>query len=133
MEIHRLPANNSIAYTYVAGGVVKATNLGALTTVYFMWLGITWDISAGVTGEMRAYYGGVQTGATAANLGTWIGNMAADRVNIGVSDNAPVTQPWHGDIGPVAPADLSQVAPINIKSRVVNPARDVVLTTAPDT
>ena len=60
-----------------------------------MCLALTWSKSAGVSGEVRAYYSGSQTGATQVALGVWAGPLAAGVTVIGAFSTAPILL-WSG-------------------------------------
>lgn len=93
--IRRSVINNQLDWGYVAGGVGNWFGGGGLTDIDFMWLAITWDKSAGATGQVLAFKDGLQIGVTGVGLGTWIDNLIATGVNIGSLDHIP-QQVWHG-------------------------------------
>jgi hypothetical protein len=67
--------NNSITFEYKAGGVVLTQSTVGLANIDFAPYGITWDISAGGTGEVRYYIRGIPSGAMDVGLGIWAGNL----------------------------------------------------------
>ena len=99
--IARTANNNQVAFSYEAGNIQESQATGGLANIDFASYGITWDISAGATGEVMYYIDGVATGATDVALGTWVGNLAAASAVIGALSTVP-TQVWSGSIGPVA-------------------------------
>ncbi len=90
VTLHKSAAAGTLTWQYRAGGVDDAVSLAGLATTDWMCLAITWDVNAGATGEVRAYYNGAQTGATQVGLGV---PGAIDRGYIG-SDSA--AQRWDG-------------------------------------
>ena len=98
--IFRSNVANTIGFTYVAGGVTVTQATAGLANLDFAIYGMTWDISAGATGEVMYYIDGVASGATDVGLGTWLGDLLNTQTVIGASSTAPVSV-WHGDIGPV--------------------------------
>jgi len=61
---------------------------------------MTWDMSAGATGEARFYIDGVPSGPVVVGLGTWVENLGATTVVIGAASTVPASV-WSGNIGPV--------------------------------
>jgi len=92
--------NNLLEFRYSAGAVAETVNRAATAELGFMVLGITWDISAGATGQVIAYYQGVQVGAIQTALGTWIGDIQAVQCIVGGYSTVPQLI-WSGNIGPV--------------------------------
>ena len=101
LRIIRDAANNTIKFDYVAGGVALTQSTGGLANIDFAFYGMTWDISAGATGEVMYYIDGIASGATDVGLGTWAGDFLNNRLVIGANSLVPAFV-WHGDIGPVA-------------------------------
>ncbi|MCK4788393.1 MAG: hypothetical protein KAV87_31930 [Desulfobacteraceae bacterium] len=97
--IRKSNVNNRLDWGYAAGGVGNWFNEPAINPINFMLLGITWDISAGATGQVLAFRNGLQTGATAVNLGTWNNNLTGTSCVIGANSTVPVNV-WSGNIGP---------------------------------
>lgn len=100
-NIKKDTANNSIGFGYTAGGVVVAQVTGGLANLDFAFYGITWDISAGATGEVRYYIRGVPSGAMDIGLGTWEGDLLNTSTTVGAGTIVGGNE-WLGDIGPVA-------------------------------
>ncbi len=98
--------NNRLFFRYTAGGVVEAQAVGGLTTIKWMCLGMTWSKLAGVNGEVKYFFDGVQQGATDTALGVWAGNLAAATTVIGTSDTAPLNL-WHGWLAHAAVWDVA--------------------------
>jgi len=94
-------ADNTFDFIYEAGNVNEVQSTAGLANVDFATYGITWDISAGATGEVMYYISGVASGATDVGLGTWLGDLAAVTTVVGAESTTPA-QPWSGNIGPVA-------------------------------
>lgn len=90
---------NRLTVQYTAGGVSEIIDI-ATTTIDWFTLGITWDFNAGLNGEVRAYFNGVQSGATATLLGVWAGVLVAFGALIGAGSAVPANV-FHGLAGPV--------------------------------
>jgi len=114
LSTYKDSVNNQFGFYYRAGGGVAVTvNLAGLTTIDWMHIGMTWSRSAGASGEMKAYFAGVQTGATQINIGNWVGNP---QVFIGAGSVIP-SLPWYGWLAhcavwdrALAPAEIADLA-----------------------
>lgn len=93
LDFRRMTGNGQYRQLYEAGGVSEAVTTAGLSTVAWFCALMTWDINAGVNGEVKMYLGGVQTGATQTALGAWVGNLA--QIWIGALNATPLGQ-WHG-------------------------------------
>lgn len=98
VSIGRVAANNTIQFQYSSGGVLLLQTTGGLVNLDFAFYGMTWDIAAGATGEVRYYIGGVPSGATDIGLGTWVGDLNVGLTRIGAIGGGSF---WSGSIGPV--------------------------------
>jgi hypothetical protein len=76
-------------FRYRAGGLNKNVTLTASPVNTWWSAGLTVDTTVG-TGEMLAYYNGVQEGATQTNLGTWVGALASTTCTLGARSTAPI-------------------------------------------
>lgn len=85
--------NNKMRLNYTAGGVGKFIDVTTSTTGIFT-VAITWDVGGD---EFKAYFNGVQVGATLNALGTWVGNLFSAQTVIGAFDISPINV-WHGDL-----------------------------------
>ena len=94
----RTDGAGNIAWRYDAGGVTEF-NQAPVADLAFVVYGMTWDISAGATGEVRYYIRGVPNGGVDVALGTWVGDLAAANVVIGAASTVPANV-WSGNIGP---------------------------------
>jgi hypothetical protein len=75
--IRELNATGFMRFEYVAGGTGETIQQSGLsTTDWFSWA-LTWDISAGASGEVKAHINGSQIGSTATTLGTWAGPITS--------------------------------------------------------
>jgi len=88
--IRKTTTNNELQWRYEANDVVNSVSQAGYTTTGPMCLGLTWDK---IADEMRAFFGGLQVGATQNGLGLWAGELN-DAV-IGAINNTP-TWLWHG-------------------------------------
>ena len=86
---------NQFVFSYKAGGTSSGITATGQSNTGWMHVGLTWDKTAGETGEAKAYINGVQYGSTAVGLGTWAGNLASAACAIGANDTTP-NQPWYG-------------------------------------
>lgn len=93
--------NNQLQFQYRAGGVISQVLYVTIAPVVFFSAAITWDVNAGPTGEVRAFYNGAQVGATVVGLGVWVGNLSATRTVIGAQMTAP-TLLWSGNLSDCA-------------------------------
>lgn len=91
---------NSIHFRYTANGAVSLQTTGGLANVDFASYGMTWDVSAGATGEVRYYINGVASGPTDAAIGTWLGDVNPAACVLGASSTVPANV-WSGNIAPV--------------------------------
>jgi hypothetical protein len=74
--IRELNSTGFMRFEYAAGGTTETIQQSGLsTTNWFSWA-LTWDISAGASGEVKAYINGSQIGSTATTLGTWAGPIS---------------------------------------------------------
>ena len=97
--IRKETINNQITFSYEAAGVAEAQATAGLTNVDFATYGMTWDISAGASGEVHWYIRGVPSGILDVGLGTWVGDLGALTTIVGADDTTPAAV-WHGNIGP---------------------------------
>lgn len=94
MYVSTTVGGNALFWAYIAGGVARTVALGGLAELNWMCAGITCTASVG-TGEMRAYYNGIQTGLTQVALGAWAGLLDPIRTVIG-DQLVPPPVSWHG-------------------------------------
>lgn len=84
-------ANNTLRW------VQRATNektriKGSVSDTDWFHVALTWSAAAD---EVKAYYGGVQEGATLTGLGTWSGAISSTQSLIGAANKTPVNV-WDG-------------------------------------
>ena len=99
LAIYRSAINNQMVVRYLSGGVSRQILINGLTTIDPVFYGITWDISAGATGEVLVYYAGIQSGITLVGLGTWGKDLTNATTVVGAVSTVPA-QVWLGNIGP---------------------------------
>lgn len=75
--------NNTAEFYYTAGGVTETLQTAFSSTAWFSW-GISWSKPAD---QVKFYLNGVQVGATATGIGTWVGTP---NTNI-IGTSSPVT------------------------------------------
>jgi hypothetical protein len=85
-------ANNQIQFSYKAGSTLEAVNLTPVSPTDWFSVGVSWNKPAE---EFKAYYNGLQTGATQASLGTWAGSLAATQQVLGAFNTTP-SNPFSG-------------------------------------
>ena len=118
VEILKWSTNNQLIWRYKAAGVEKLRSSLTHNLTPWQLLTITWSLSAGATGEVRAYSNGVQVGATMDNLGTWNPANTPTISIIGAQTLVPANV-WHGWLGPgliwnipLTPAQVLEAATI---------------------
>lgn len=97
----RTATNNQVRFQYTAttNKFVQATSLNG-SLGWFFWA-LTWDINAGVSGEVKAYLNGAQVGTTQTSLGTWAGAPASTTTLIGNSTQGNANngvKGWQGHV-----------------------------------
>lgn len=90
--LRKSAAANRLDWYYRSGGVQNLRGRVGLTTTGWICMAMTWNKPAD---EVRAYYNGVQEGATMNGLGVWAGALNANLCVIGAADNTPALV-WHG-------------------------------------
>ena len=105
--------NNVLEWNYTSGSVANTRQRAAVATTDWFHMGLT---VSKTTNEVRAYYQGVQEGATMGGLGVWAGALI--RAIIG-ADIATPLRVWHGweahvavwnrALPPAAMADLARL------------------------
>jgi len=93
VRIYKSNAANTLIWQYMANAVSKSVVDATHAITGWQLLSVTWDKNAGATGEVLAYSGGSQVGATQTNLGVWAG--APVICVFGAATAAGVT-PWNG-------------------------------------
>lgn len=89
LRIQKDTTNNSISFTFFAGGVVAARSITISSTAWNCF-GLTWNKTSN---RIRAYLNGVQQGADLAYTGTWAGTLADAYCRICTLSGAVY---WHG-------------------------------------
>lgn len=111
----RSTVNNRLDFEYQAGGTLSQVVLSGMSSLDWMHIAFTWDT---VADQFKAYFNGIQTGATQTGLGVWVGALSSTRCTIGSYTTTPlaVTNGWlaHAlDLNRVAtPAEMAQAAVI---------------------
>jgi hypothetical protein len=90
--------NNQLDYRYEAGNTRETIAKADITTTGWMHLALTASATAD---EVKAYYGGSQEGSTQTGLGTWAGNLDANKTVIGAVNDTPASA-WHGYLAHIA-------------------------------
>lgn len=100
IRLYKPAAANTMSWDYEAANIRESQATAGLANLDFAFYGITWDISAGASGEVRYYIDGVASGAIDTALGTWVGDVSNVLMVIGGSNTVP-SNVWSGNIGPV--------------------------------
>lgn len=115
IDIIKFAVNNWLTYRYIAGGVAEQIDYVTPAPTTFFSAGITWSASAPPTGEMRAYFNGIQVGATQVGLGVWAGAPAVGTTLIGAGNLVP-GQVWNGYLAhgavwdrPLTPVEMADL------------------------
>lgn len=90
---------NQIDFVYTAGGVTVIQSTAGIVNLGYVFCGMTWDISAGATGEVMYYINGIASGPTDVGLGTWLGDLSNTQTLLGAQTTVPAAV-WSGNIGP---------------------------------
>lgn len=105
IRIRYTPFTNGIVWQYTASGVAKSVTFVA-TLAIFHCFALTCSKSAGASGELKAYFDGVQVGTTQTALGTFVGVPALTTTVLGAGNTAAQM----GWVGGIAHAELYNVA-----------------------
>lgn len=92
LDIGKASANDRLAWNYKAGGTLENRVKSSISPTDWIHLALTWSDSAD---EVKAYYNGVQEGATMTGVGTWVGDPASTLSVIGALNTTPTTV-WDG-------------------------------------
>lgn len=114
VTIQKTSANNQLQWQYQAGGTANTRTKATTAPTDWIHVAITWSKAAD---EVKAYYNGVQEGATMNTLGVWVGSLAATTTCIGTSATAPAAV-WSGTLAHVAvwasPLSGAQIATLAV-------------------
>lgn len=117
LEFFKSATDNRLVYVYIAGGTNETINQDGVSSIDWMAFAVTWSLSTGGDGEMKAYFNGAQTGATRTSLGTFAGNLDANKTVVGAENDTPAF-PWNGFMAHVAiwntPLAAAQIADLAI-------------------
>lgn len=93
--IRRTINNNELSWYYSSNSNTKQ-RVKAVSDTGWMHLGMTWSHSAN---EFKAYFNGVQEGATIGSLAVWSGALLAAQTNVGCGTAS--AQVWKGNVAHV--------------------------------
>jgi hypothetical protein len=88
-------ANNVLRWAYQAGGTLELVDVAGHSETDWFNMTLTWDVAAGVNGEVKAFFNGAQTGATQTALGVWAGPLDVSTTVVGAATTTP-TGVWDG-------------------------------------
>lgn len=95
IHVRKDNANNQFQWNYTAGGAAAIINRTPETTIDWVCVTLTWSDQANAD-ETKAFWNGVQEGATSAAAGVWaVGALHATRTCIGAYGTAP-SSVYHG-------------------------------------
>ena len=111
ISVFKASGANQLSLRYEANNTVETVTISSVTSIGWNCYGLTWSLSAGANGEVKAYENGAQTGSTQVSLGTWAGSLLSTRTLIGAATTTPGNV-WHGwlAMGAVFDRALSGVA-----------------------
>ena len=89
--------NDTLSFFYEAGDTLEQLKHTPISTYEWIAVGITWDLSAGVDGEVKYYLDGTLLQTDTA-LGEWIGDLDDTLTVIGAASTVPANS-WCGGIG----------------------------------
>lgn len=95
--INHNSAIEEIAWRYFAGGTLESVLKDTISSTDWIHIAQTWSATAGADGEFKAYFNGTQEGSTQTALGSFSGNLATTRCNVGAATTTPV-QVWSGGV-----------------------------------
>lgn len=95
VRMYKGSTNNQFNFIYKANGTQELVSRTISPTAW-THAAITWSLSTGANGEMRAYIDGVQVGSTQTNLGTWAGNLLNGFTLVGANRDTVPFNAWHG-------------------------------------
>lgn len=90
--------NNELTVFHQAGGTTKTVNIPTSTLNWFS-IALTWNKAAD---QVKAYFNGLQTGATQTGLGVWAGALASVQSAIADLSSAGSGNFWSGWLAHVA-------------------------------
>ncbi len=96
IDLRRSAGANSLRARHVGGGTTTQISITASPTALF-GLGMTVDIDAGGSGELKAFLDGAQTGATGTSLGTFVNSLVDSLSVVGALSSSAVNV-WQGGI-----------------------------------
>lgn len=124
--------NNLLRWSYTAGGTAETVTKAATPDGWFL-MGLTWSAT---DDEVKAYYNGVQEGATQTGLGTFTGDLGATTTCIGAASTAAANV-WNGGVGigalwgrALTGAEMrsTHFEPLNVPKRLLTEASEALLT-----
>jgi len=103
--VYKNSDSNKLTWFYEANDVSEQIDKDSVSSLDWMCMGFSWSASAGVDGEVKAYYfvsgAGGQQGATQTALGVWAGVLDITSTNIGARLTTP-SNVWNGYLAHVA-------------------------------
>lgn len=101
VRIYKPTNSGQLIWEYASPNTTQTVTKSSVSTTDWMPLGITWSVTGGATGEVKAYYNGTQEGSTQTGLGAWNGLTLNTATTLGASSTAPAAL-WKGKIAHVA-------------------------------
>jgi hypothetical protein len=88
-------SGTDLILSYTAGGTAESVTIASGSPTGVWMVALTWDVTGG--GAVKAFFNGVQSGATQTIAGTWAGVLGTTVCNIGANATTP-TNVWAGNI-----------------------------------
>ena len=98
LVIFKATTNNQLSWTYQAGGTSSTRSKAGVSSTAWLHVALTWSKSGDA---VKAYFNGVQEGATLTGLGVWLGLLASSTTLIGATSQTPGGV-WSGTLAHVA-------------------------------
>lgn len=89
---------NNLSWAYTASGTTKSVSKSSVSSLGWLHLAITVSKSGD---QLKAYYNGVQEGATMTGLGTFAGSLSSTITVIGAGNTTP-NNIWSGSLAHIA-------------------------------
>jgi len=101
VRIYKPTNDGQLIWEYAAPSTVQTITKTSVSATGWMTLGLTWSVTDGDAGEVKAYYNGSQESTTQTGLGAWNGLTSSTTTTLAASSTAPAAL-WKGNIAHVA-------------------------------
>lgn len=86
--VRKSSTNNRITISRTGSGSALNVNVNSLSYTDWFSLGLSWDVNAGVDGEMKVFVQGAQSGSTSTGLGAFVGSLSSALTLVGSANKA---------------------------------------------